>query len=85
MSENNREYILELFRIVSTTSILVIDNKGNLKRLHCPFQVVAIVDAPPLIAGAFYMVDAVKMTLDLMEVFVIEGKGYYIWYFIIKS
>jgi hypothetical protein len=81
----NREYILELFKIVSTTSILVIDNKGNLKRLHCPFKVVAIVELPPDIAlGAFYMVDAVKMTLELKEVFIIQGKGYFIWYFKIK-
>ena len=81
----NREFILELFKIVNTTSILVIDNKGNLKRLHCPFKVVAIVELPPqIIAGAFYMVDAVKMTLELKEVYIIQGKGYFIWYFKIK-
>lgn len=81
-NEKNRQYILELFKIVSTNSILVIDRKGNLKRLYCPFQVVAIVELPPqIIEGAFYMVDAVKMTLDLKEVFIIRGKGYFIWYF----
>lgn len=81
----NREYILELFKIVTTTSILVIDSKGNLERLHCPFKVVAIVELPPLIiAEAFYMVDAVKMTLELKEVYIIKGKGYFIWYFKIK-
>lgn len=86
MTEHNRELILELFKIVSTTSILVVDAKGDLKRLHCPFKVVAIVDSPPQITvGAFYMVDSVKMTLDLLEVYIIEGKGYYIWYFKIKS
>jgi hypothetical protein len=77
--EPNREYIIELFKIVSTTSILVVDNKGNLKRLHCPFKVVAIVELPPQITvGAFYMVDAVKMTLELKEVYIIGGKGYFI-------
>jgi hypothetical protein len=81
-NDQNREYILELFKIVSTTSILVIDQKGNLKRLHCPFKVVAIVALPPQITvGASYMVDAVKMTLELKEVFIIEGKGYFIWVF----
>jgi hypothetical protein len=85
MTERNREYIYELFKIVSTTSILVVDLKGNLKRLHCPFRVVAIVELPPQItAEAFYMVEAVKMTLDLKEVFIIESKGYYYWYFRIK-
>jgi hypothetical protein len=78
----NREYILELFKIVSTTSILVIDNKGNLKRLHCPFKVVAVETSPrQIIAGEIYFVDAVKMTLELKEVYIIQGKGYFIWYF----
>lgn len=82
MTERNREYILELFKIVSTTSILVVDRNGNLRRLHCPFKVVAIVELPPQITvGASYMVDAVKMTLELKEVYIIEGKGYLICYF----
>ena len=82
MTDQNRVYILELFKIVSTTSILVIDHKGTLKRLNCPFKVCAIVEIPPqIIVGAFYLVDAVKMNLDLKEVFIIEGKGYFICFF----
>ena len=82
MSEKNREYILELYKIVSTASVLVVDSKGNLRRLYCPFQVVAMVDSPPhIVVGAFYLVDAVKMTLELKEVYIIDGKGYFIWYF----
>jgi len=53
-----------------------------LKRLHCPFKVVAVVELPPQITvGAFYLVDAVKMTMELKEVYIIEGKGYFIWIF----
>jgi hypothetical protein len=82
MKEQNRQYILELFKIVSPTSILVVDKNGKVKRLHCPFRVLSIVDIPPDIStGKFYMVDYVKMTLELKEVFVIGGKGYYISYF----
>lgn len=82
MSEQNRLYILELFKVVSTDSLLVVNSKGILKRLYCPFKVVAIVDSPPqIIVGAFYMVEAVKMTLELKEVYIINGKGYFIWYF----
>ena len=82
MADNNREYILELFKIVNTTSILVIDHKGTLKRLNCPFKVVAIVEVPPQITvGALYYVDAVKMTLELKEVYIINGNGFLIWYF----
>lgn len=81
MSERNRQYILELFKIVSTTSILIIDRNGVLKRLHCPFKVVAKFDIPPILEGKSYNVDAVKMTMELKEVFIIEGQGYYIWIF----
>jgi hypothetical protein len=86
MKDRNREYILELFKIVSPTSILVVDQHGKLKRLHCPFRVIAIVDIPPYIEkGKFYMVDFVKMTLELKDVFIIAGKGYCISGFRIKG
>jgi hypothetical protein len=79
MKDRNRQYILELFKIVSPKSILVVDQYGKVKRLHCPFRVLAIVDIPPDIAKEkFYMVDLVKMTLELKEVFIIQNKGYYI-------
>jgi hypothetical protein len=82
MREENRKYILELFKIVSTTSILVVDQYGRIKRVNCPFRVIAIDDVPPdIIIGDFYMVEAVKMALDLKEVFIIQGKGYYIPHF----
>lgn len=50
-----------------------------MKRLDCPFRVMAKVDIPPDIAeGKFYIVDFVKMTLELKEVYIIQGKGYLI-------
>ena len=82
MSEQNRQYILELFKNVSPRSILVVNQYGKVKRLYCPFRVIAIIDIPPDIAeGRFYLVDFVKMTLELKEVFIIQGKGYFICYF----
>ena len=83
MTEKNRQYILELFKIVSPTSILVVNQTGKVKRLHCPFRVVALVSIfPDIIEGEYYMVDFVKMTLgELKEVFIIGGKGYLICYF----
>ncbi len=85
MNEKNREYILELFKIVSTNSILVVNYKGKVKRLYCPFIVICKVNVPPLQKGNQYSVDAVKMTLKLEEVFIIEGRAYYFWYFEIKG
>jgi len=82
MNEHNRKYILELFKIVSTTSILVVDQYGRIRKINCPFRVIALDDIPPgIITGDLYRVDFVKMALDLKEVFLIQGKGYYIRYF----
>ena len=84
MSEKNRKYILELFKIVETNSILVVMSLGKVKRLYCPFWVIAKVDVPPLKKGNEYTVEAVKMTLKLQDVFIIKGKAFFIWYFAVK-
>ena len=71
-----------MVRILYPLSIRLVSQFEQLKRLHCPFRVLVIVDIPPDIAeGQFYMVDFVKMTLELKEVFIISGKGYFIYYF----
>lgn len=79
MNERNRKYILELYKIVSPTSILVVSPAGKLKRLNCPFRVIALVDiAPEILQGKHYLVDFVKMTLDLKLVYIIGGRAYLI-------
>lgn len=83
MNERERKYILDLFSIVSTDSILIIGRTGELKRLRCPFTVVCKVHTPHLEFGSPYSVTAVKMTLKLEEVFIIKGRAYFIWYFAI--
>lgn len=85
MADDARKYIVELFKIVSTDSILVVTNQGRLKRLRCPFQVICKVNVPNLTMGHEYEVEAVKMTLKLEEVFVIGGKAYFIWCFSIVA
>ena len=81
MSEEARKYIVELFKIVGTNSVLVVMPKGKVKRLYCPFWVICKVDVPPLEKGQEYAVEAVKMTLKLQDVFIIDGKAYFVWYF----
>jgi len=84
MSEEARKYIIELFKIVDTNSILVVMPAGKLKRLYCPFMVVCRVNVPPLQVGHEYTVEAVKMTLQKLDVFIIGGNAYFVWYFTIK-
>jgi len=65
----------------STNSILYIDSEGNLKRLYCPFQVMAIATIPPIMQGDLVWIEAVKITPDGKDVYIINGKGYYVIYF----
>ena len=83
MTEQARKYILDLFSIVGTDSILIIGRTGELKRLRCPFTVVCKVHTPYLEFGSPYKVSAVKMTLKLEHVYIIKGRAYFIWYFAI--
>ena len=83
MTDQARQYILDLFSIVGTDSILIITSKGLLKRLKCPFKVICRIDVSSLEKGKQYDVNAVKMTLHLEEVFIIKGKAYLVWYFTI--
>ena len=83
MTDQARQYILDLFSIVSTDSILIINRTGELKRLRCPFTVVCKIETANLEIGNPYSVSAVKMTLHLEHVYIIEGRAYFIWYFVI--
>jgi hypothetical protein len=84
MNEDARKYILELFKIVSTDSVLVVTSKRKLVRLYCPFKVICNFNVPPLVVNGEYDVEAVKMTLELKEVYIISGNAYFIWYFTIR-
>ena len=65
----------------STNSVLYIDASGTLKRKYCPFEVIAKVDIPPIYKGDIVWVEAVKITPDGMDVYIIKGRGYYVLHF----
>lgn len=71
----------QLYSPFSTNSILYIDMYGNLKRLYCPFKVIAKVNIDPFNKGDIVMVEAVKVTPDYRDIYIINGRGYYVIYF----
>jgi hypothetical protein len=79
--ENSKEYITELMKYCDPISILVIGFGGQLIRLYCPFTVIVIYPVGELEKGDAYLVDAVKVTLELRDVYIIENKAYYIIHF----
>jgi hypothetical protein len=45
---SKEEYLKELLKWVSTDDMLVIDNKGTLRRLYCPFRAICLVTFPEI-------------------------------------
>jgi len=78
---SKEEYLKELLKWISTYSILVIDKSGKLRRVYVLFWVVSLVDFPDTTNGQKVSVDAMKLTFEGKEVYVIRGIHYYIIYF----
>jgi len=82
-NEEKKKYISELFKDVSPYSILIINHIGHLERLYCPFYVRVIADVHLLKKGSVKAVKAVKMSMELIDVYVIDSGTYYYYNFII--
>ena len=80
-NEENKKYIEDIFKYCKTDSILVIDKTGQLQRLDCPFEVVVIQTVGELQKGLIYLVSAVKIDLNLIDVYIIRNKAYYFFNF----
>ena len=78
---DKEKYIKELLKWVTEDSLLVIDEKGQLKRIYCPFKAVCLVTFPDISEGQKVVVEAVKMTLSIKEVYIINGRAYFMIYF----
>jgi len=84
MNEKQRKaYIKDLFQYVKTDSVLIINAQGHLERLWCPFKVIVIVDVYPLKKGQEKAVIAVKVAENLVDVYIIDGKGFYCYNFLL--
>ncbi len=81
--EERKKYILELFKDVSYDSVLIVSNKGHLKRLYCPFYVCVIADVHLLKKGSVRSVKAIKMSMELIDVYIIDSGAYNHFNFII--
>ena len=79
--EEKKKYIEEIFKYCKTDSILVIGKTGQLQRLDCPFEVVVIQDVGELYKGLICLVNAVKIDLSLIDVYIIRNKAYYFFNF----
>jgi hypothetical protein len=77
----NSKYIEEISKYCNPFSILVIVEESRLLRIHCPFTVITIQSIGNYTTGDIAHVQAVKITPDLMNVYIIEGKAYHFYFF----
>ena len=80
---SKEEYLKELLKWISSDSILVIDEGGDLRRIYCPFKVICLVNFPDITKGQKVSVEAIKLTVEIKEVYIIRGIPYHIAYFVI--
>ena len=78
---SKEEFLKELLKWVSSDSLLVIDHVGALRRIYCPFKAICLVTFPEIKQGERVSVDAVKLTVEIREVYIINGIAYYIVHF----
>lgn len=62
---------------VNPNSILVVNKNGYLKRLYCPFGVVAIVQIGNIPPFTRMIVEEVRISLQDIIIYVINGKPYF--------
>jgi len=77
----NREQLADLLRYSSPKSILVVTHENKLIELYCPFWIIVKNDLGRLKPGIKAPVEQVKLSPDLITVFVIANTTYYYWHF----
>ena len=80
---DNKRIIEEINRYCQPNSLLIIDRKGILRRLYCPFKVKVISHIHYLRMNDVVDVLAVKISSDLVLLYVIQQLAYPYFYFII--
>lgn len=66
-----RDYITH----INPESILVVTNRGQLKRLRCPFQVLLLIRIDDLTEGEYYIVRLVVPDSRFEMAYIIQGQG----------
>lgn len=71
----------ELLRYSSPYSILVVKGRAEIFELKCPFKVELKHNVGTLIMGSIHLVEMVKLSTQMVTVFIIEEDAYYYHHF----
>ncbi len=62
--------------IIDPFSLLVVNSKGDLKRIYCPFLARCMISINNLFQEETYVIDMVKTETNKEITFIIQGKSY---------
>tara|TARA_R110002096_G_scaffold36946_1_gene102897 strand:- start:172 stop:423 length:252 start_codon:yes stop_codon:yes gene_type:complete len=73
--------LVEQLKYSSSEYLFVVTWNNLLKQLFCPFSVTVLKSVGSLRQGQIVSVEAVKVTMELKTVFVIDGRAYFYYHF----
>ena len=68
--------IAEILKTSSPSILYIVNRNGCLQRLKCPFKVKVLIDIASLSFGELVLVDEIKVTHEMVTVFVIKDEYY---------
>lgn len=77
----NKNQLAEILKYCTPKIIYVVTWNNLLKRILCPFKVRVLNPVGELKMGEIFLVDEVKVTMELKTIFIINGKAYYYHHF----
>jgi hypothetical protein len=79
----NDKELAEFLKYISPFEIYVVNRENELECLKCPFKVKVKYNIGVLVKDEIVLVDKVKITKDLISVYVIRNQSYYCYHFVI--
>lgn len=79
----NDKELAELLKYISPFEIYIVNRENELECLKCPFKVKIKYNIGVLVKDEIVLVDKVKITKDLISVYVIRNQSYYCYHFVI--
>jgi hypothetical protein len=62
--------------VIDPFSLLVVNSKGELKRIYCPFLARCMIPINNLLQNEAYVIDMVKTDLSEEIIFIIQGRPF---------
>ena len=79
----NDDELAELLKYISPFEIYIVNSNNELECLQCPFKVRVKYDIGVLKKDEIVLVDKVKITRELVSVYVVKNQSYYCYHLLI--